>query len=157
MVLMLFMLLNFPESFGMDVCEPKIGHCHYYSCVSRQLGCSKDDYFLAFGEKNCRRFYSLEPYLTDKGIEFTRRSRICLEKKIDEERRAVTCQRSSSLAKGHHISCYVSEGYCDLPMRDRVVIVGSVVPDLVREKNLREAGLEVVDKCRDLKKLQVAH
>lgn len=113
-------------------CSEYIGDCGYYDCVNQSLGCGRDAYMKKFGAPYCRQFERLDHQFSSQGQVFSDRVRECLQVEMENDAQADLCQFGRDLALGHHIKCYLANGFCDLPLRDRSVIFRVALPEFFR-------------------------
>jgi len=104
------------------------GGCQFYACREAEDACGSDGYYLGFGEKYCERFLLIvKPRLSLAGEAFLDRGRDCLMRTIDAEiGEHLTCSQVRRQALDSHVACYRDNGFCELPLGDRLRLFLSV-------------------------------
>jgi hypothetical protein len=106
------------------------GGCQFYACREAEHECGPSGYYVAFAEKYCNRFLlTLRPRMSPAGQRFLDVARDCLMRFVDEELPADdVCDDVRARAFHSHIACYHDNGFCELPLSDRWLLINAVDP-----------------------------
>lgn len=124
-------LLFFAATDALATCHPDINSCHAYTCLANELRCDRQNYLIKFGEHYCQQFLKPEVRVafTKLGAAKVAKIRLCLQKEAINDSR-LNCSSSKALSQEHHLKCYVSSGFCELSLHDKLVILGEVYGEL---------------------------
>ena len=128
-------------------CTDQIESCQYYRCVSNQLGCKDQDYFIGFGEKYCKIYLKSESQYSSDGQTFLQTVRRCLKDQIETNYDDFTCANAKSIAISKHVDCYLQSGYCQLGNEDKSKVFISALSSILTEPLIIQTGLEVERAC----------
>jgi hypothetical protein len=106
------------------------GGCGFYACREAAGHCGDDGYYVAFAEKYCNRFLlTLRPRMSPAGQRFLDVARDCLMRFVDSELLPDdACADVKQRAFASHVGCYHDNGFCELPLSDRWLLVNAVDP-----------------------------
>ena len=109
---------------------PGCGGCQFYACREAEHSCGASGYYLGFAEKYCVRFLqSLRPRMSLAGQRFLDVARDCLMRYVDEQLPPDdACDDAKARAFQSHVACYHDNGFCELPLTDRWLLINSVDP-----------------------------
>jgi hypothetical protein len=105
---------------------PGVAGCQFYTCLEAQHPCGPDGYYLEFGDKYCVRFLTdVWPKMSPAGQAFLTTGRDCLMHAvlaIDTE----SCADVRTDALASHVACYRDNGFCALPLSDKLTLFFAV-------------------------------
>jgi hypothetical protein len=106
------------------------GGCQFYACREAEHACGPSGYYLGYAEKYCVRFLqSLRPRLSPAGQRFLDVARDCLMQFVATQLPGDdACDDVKARAFASHVACYHDNGFCQLPLGDRWLLVNSVDP-----------------------------
>ena len=106
------------------------GGCQFYACREAAHGCGASGYYVGFAEKYCVRFLQvLRPRMSPAGQRFLDVARDCLMRYVDTELPAANaCDDVKARAFHSHIACYHDNGFCELSLADRWLLINAVDP-----------------------------
>jgi len=106
------------------------GGCQYYACREAAGGCGPKGYYLGYAQKYCERFLQvLRPRMSPAGQRFLDAGRDCLMRFVEAELPPTdSCDDVKQRAFASHVACYHDNGFCELPLRDRWLLVNAVDP-----------------------------
>jgi hypothetical protein len=106
------------------------GGCQFYACREAEHACGASGYYVAYAEKYCVRFLqSLRPRMSPAGQRFLDVARDCLMRYVDDELPAAdACDDVRARAFHSHVACYHDNGFCELPLSDRWLLINTVDP-----------------------------
>jgi hypothetical protein len=130
-----------------STCEPGIGQCAYYKCLSNRLGCQAKDYPMYFAAYYCKKFSAEFESFTPTGRAFLQSVRVCLQQEMEDDIRIQTCQDTALHAQEHHIKCYHEAHFCELPLYDKLLISKMVSPTLSSDWQFQITGLKINLDC----------
>jgi hypothetical protein len=109
---------------------PGCGGCQFYACREAAGQCGASGYYLGYAEKYCERFLAtLRPRMSPAGQQFLDRGRDCLMRFVDEQLAPDdACDDVKQRAFASHVACYHDNGFCELPLRDRALLISAVDP-----------------------------
>lgn len=120
---------------GSTTCSDDIdvagcGGCQFYACREAEHACGASGYYVGFAEKYCVRFLqSLRPRMSPAGQRFLDVARDCLMRYVDEELAPdAACDDVKSRAFHSHVACYHDNGFCQLSLADRWLLINTVDP-----------------------------
>jgi hypothetical protein len=109
---------------------PDCGGCQFYACREAEHACGASGYYLGYAQKYCERFLAvLRARMSPAGQQFLDAGRDCLMRYVDSQI-AVTdeCSDVKERAFASHVACYHDNGFCQLPLSDRVLLINTVDP-----------------------------
>jgi hypothetical protein len=106
------------------------GGCQFYNCREAEHSCGPSGYYDGFAEKYCVRFLqSLRPRMSLAGQRFLDVARDCLMRYVDDQLPpADACDDVEARAFQSHVACYHDNGFCQLPLYDRWLLINTVDP-----------------------------
>jgi hypothetical protein len=106
------------------------GGCQFYACREAEHACGPSGYYTAYAQKYCERFLAvLRPRMSPAGQRFLDAGRDCLMRYVDEQIPvADECSDVKQRAFASHVACYHDNGFCQLPLSDRWLLVNTVDP-----------------------------
>jgi hypothetical protein len=109
---------------------PGCGGCQFYACREAEHACGASGYYLGYAQKYCERFLAvLRPRMSPAGQQFLDAGRDCLMRFVDENIAvADECSDVKERAFASHVACYHDNGFCQLPLSDRWLLVNTVDP-----------------------------
>lgn len=104
--------------------------CDYYACLEESAQCGSDGYLLDFVGKYCYRFTQVTyPRITSAGQEWMDGVRECLITNMEAGYyEGESCESLERRGIDDHISCYVDNGICSLPLGDWLKIMATIPP-----------------------------
>ena len=107
---------------------PGVAGCAFYACREAQHPCGTSGYYLGYGEKYCERFLLVDrPVLSPAGQAFLDAGRDCLMHVIDATIAVdLECAQVRTEATVSHVACYRDNGFCQLPLSDKLTLFASV-------------------------------
>lgn len=119
------MLLTFLSTAGAvpaSCLKPKPNECGFYrECLEEKYHCGDSGYPLAYGEKYCHRFNSLnESNLSPEGLKWRDATLVCLQEdlvgRLLSPSYVANCDQLKQVAYNSHPRCYTQPGnsICDL-------------------------------------------
>ena len=136
------------QSFA-SVCKQNIGECNYYLCADQVTKCKRKNYYAKFAYKYCSKLMTkVSPKLSYEGQRWMVDAQICLEKKSEYiiSQKNNSCKSIKKQAIRTHTNCYVSNGYCRLSYRDRLLVEKAVFPMLYKPLFFMES-LRLLSAC----------
>lgn len=120
--------------------EPPLQSCAFYAeCAEATLRCGGGGYPLKYGRKNCLAFQSDLAKYTTAGQTFIWGIMHCLQLALrDAINCDSTCNQVKDAAFDSHPTCYVNNGFCDLPAEDWWQLIKTVNTDLVGTKSFQQ-------------------
>lgn len=116
-------------------CSEIIGTCKYYRCVEKQESCGPKGYYTKFGLHYCEKYKADEHEYTERGKEFLHGVRNCLQDELERERirsnALPRCAKVKKFAIATHKFCYQQQGFCNLPVSDRLRVKFTAKKELV--------------------------
>jgi hypothetical protein len=106
------------------------GGCQFYACREAEHPCGASGYYVGYAEKYCTRFLqALRPRMSPAGQQFLDVARDCLMRYVDSELpSADACDEVKARAFASHVACYHDNGFCQLPLEDRWLLINTVDP-----------------------------
>jgi hypothetical protein len=106
------------------------GGCQYYACREAAGHCGASGYYLGFAQKYCERFLlTLRPRMSPAGQRFLDAGRDCLMRYVEDELPPDdACDDVKRRAFASHVACYHDNGFCELPLSDKWLLVNTVDP-----------------------------
>jgi hypothetical protein len=106
------------------------GGCQFYACREAEHSCGASGYYVGYAQKYCERFLAaLRPRMSPAGQRFLDAGRDCLMRFVDAELPADdACDDVKQRAFASHVACYHDNGFCELPLADRWLLVNTVDP-----------------------------
>lgn len=131
------MLLTFLSTAGAvpaSCLKPKPNECGFYrECLEEKYHCGDSGYPLAYGEKYCHRFNSLnESNLSPEGLKWRDATLVCLQEdlvgRLLSPSYVANCDQLKQVAYNSHPRCYTQPGnsICSLKYNDVFQIVSTV-------------------------------
>ncbi len=146
-ILILFSFILGIENSKASVCQKYLGTCDYYLCQESEHHCGNEGYFVGYGHHFCSKFFiELEDSLSSSGKLWVNKVAQCLQKKMEKQNKASSCDTISANAYSVHSECYVEADYCHLTFEDKVKILKLLKPELIKFKTQKE-GLQVFYGC----------
>ncbi len=152
------MLLTFLSTAGAvpaSCLKPKPNECGFYrECLEEKYHCGDSGYPLAYGEKYCHRFNSLnESNLSPEGLKWRDATLVCLQEdlvgRLLSPSYVANCDQLKQVAYNSHPRCYTQKGnsICDLRADDWKTISKVVDKDDKYTKGGIQQILQVVFTC----------
>lgn len=112
------------------IADPSCGGCQYYACREASGHCGPSGYYVGYAEKYCTRFLqALRPRMSPAGQRFLDAGRDCLMRYVEDELPPDdACDDVKRRAFDSHVACYHDNGFCDLPLSDRLLLINAVDP-----------------------------
>jgi hypothetical protein len=112
------------------VAIPGCGGCQFYACREAEHACGPSGYYLGYAQKYCERFLAvLRPRMSPAGQQFLDAGRDCLMRFVDSQIAvADECSDVKERAFASHVACYHDNGFCQLPLSDRILLINTVDP-----------------------------
>jgi hypothetical protein len=106
------------------------GGCQFYNCREAEHACGPSGYYQGYAEKYCVRFLqSLRPRMSPAGQRFLDVARDCLMRYVDTELPPDdACDDVKTRAFQSHVACYHDNGFCELSLSDRWLLINTVDP-----------------------------
>lgn len=145
----------------VDCQNPPVQSCSFYrECLEETHQCGNSGYALAYGEKYCYRFLTIENRLSEEGKLFNQLTRSCLQRKLipvlnlDFQKliqiEKPLCTEILDFAFDSHPDCYTEHDHsiCFLnPVTDLPVIFSQYkTKDLLTQKSMKQM-LQVAGSC----------
>jgi hypothetical protein len=110
------------------IADPTCGGCQFYACRESEGPCGPRGYYLGFAEKYCERFLgTLAPRMSPAGRRFLSDARDCLMRYVDENLATdAECSDVKRRALDSHVACYHNNGFCALPLSDKLLLYSAV-------------------------------
>ncbi len=103
------------------------GACSYYSCREETAQCGQDGYLIRYAERYCMRYRLVsEPHASAAGRRWLRDVRRCLIETLDQTAPGDDCDTLTTNGLASHAPCYLENGFCDLPIRDWLLVLNTV-------------------------------
>ncbi|KAI9001921.1 hypothetical protein BC832DRAFT_517223, partial [Gaertneriomyces semiglobifer] len=108
--------------------NPEPGTCTFYTdCLEATHPCGASEYALGYGFKYCNEFRTNVEKFTPKGQLWIGSVMSCLQVSlIPTLTTPATCPVIRKKAFDTHSDCYLTEGFCTLPIQDWVTLIGIV-------------------------------
>jgi hypothetical protein len=108
--------------------DASCGGCQFYACREHEGACGPRGYYLGFAVKYCERFLAtLAPRMSPAGRRFLGEARDCLMRYVDENIATdAVCSDVKRRALDSHVACYHDNGFCQLPLRDKLLLINAV-------------------------------
>ena len=103
--------------------------CDIYATLESNIqSCGPLGYLLGYGQRYCHLFSLNALNFSLKGQNWVRLTRFCLANKISQislidSNSYNTCKEIQEYGIQSHASCYVSSGFCELPLHDFIQII----------------------------------
>lgn len=127
-------------------CERFLDDCEYYSCLSTERNCRKDDYPENFGKKYCLRYKERRGLFSMAGRTWMDKVRKCLIHEMMFFENSLTCSELKARAFSGHVQCYYTSGFCELSNFDKRQVFQTIWPSLI-ETEVWENGRSILDSC----------
>lgn len=144
----LLIFIGFSVEASHLSCDASRESCEFYQCISQAQSCNKKDYYLSFGKKYCESFKKNQFSFSNEGQEFIKKLRQCLQLNIINDFQYLTCSNSKKFSEVHHFDCYLSSGFCELPLADKFNIFRIVLPALASDALMRRTSEKIMSSCR---------
>jgi hypothetical protein len=110
------------------IADASCGGCQFYACREAESPCGPDGYYLGFAVKYCERFLgTLAPRMSPAGQRFLADARDCLMRYVDENIAPTdACSDVKRRALDSHVACYHDNGFCALPLSDKLLLYSAV-------------------------------
>ncbi|KAI6240711.1 hypothetical protein M3Y99_00441800 [Aphelenchoides fujianensis] len=98
--------------FGFAVGDPV---CNNYAKFEKKFHCGAKGYFLGYGERYCRRFFSMVNEFDQTGKAFVACTGSCLVDKMNAYLKSnpkTNCSQIENDAYSQHVGCYIQCGFC---------------------------------------------
>jgi hypothetical protein len=145
----IFLALFSIQSWAVSpyACEGLIGNCEYYRCRESIQPCGEDGYFIHFGYRYCKQFFTeLSPNVSEREQQWLERVGACLQRKVDEIPIYQSCSNTEDAAIYSHTECYVQTGFCAMPYSLRFRLLGIVYEEL-KDKRMIETLMNIIKRC----------
>lgn len=104
-------------------CAELLGTCEYYQCMEKKEKCGKDGYFVEFGLHYCGKYQKEEYKYTERGKQFLKNVRLCLQDELEREfvraGKLPKCSKIKKFAIETHKRCYTENKFCELSEADQ--------------------------------------
>jgi hypothetical protein len=144
--ILLFALVVKTQVFANSSCDNYLNDCQYYTCIEASKHCGKKGYLLSFGNKYCHKFANKSEKFSLQGRLWMNQVRDCLIRQLDHLNPEVSCRKYKQAAIDQHGPCYINSGYCELPDKDKNVIL-KIIRDSLWKPTLFKAGITVLRQC----------
>ena len=127
--------------------------CGFYTeCLETQNQCGPSGYPLGYGLKYCNKFNEMN--LSAAGEQWITTTMACLQNAlINEAENKTDCGEVEEKGFDSHVLCYVSSGFCELPVKDAITIskatVWGIVSSLSGITQAADTLLECEKKAKD--------
>jgi hypothetical protein len=129
------------DAISRDDCT----QCDYYRCreAAAPVACGPDGYYLGFGYAYCLRYLEVTaPRLSAAGQRFFRDVRPCLMNAVEAEvPTTATCAEVTQAGFASHPRCYLTNGFCDLPLTDWLLILTTIAPADLSFRQILTTGI----------------
>ena len=103
--------------------SPPRGSCSFYpACLESRYHCGPSGYPLGFGKKFCLAFSANLDKFSPRGQEWVLDTMQCLQRalvpEVEERANIATCAELKDYAFSTHPTCYIDNGFCELPDSD---------------------------------------
>ena len=143
----LFMGISGAHAGVFDRCDSNLGNCSFYDCLSEKMQCQPDSFIRQIAAPYCRYFQTTTPLYTPAGKKVLDGLRVCLQKEI-RAHAPVNCNEADQDFANAHVDCYLSGGFCTLPMSDKWRIARAGFSQLSHPIFLK-ASLQIILGCGD--------
>ena len=149
--LFLVFLLTLPVgnlSFAfVSSCSSLANDCEYYLCLETQKNCGERGYLKSFGYKYCQKF-SNQPdhFFSSQTRRWVNNTKECLINSIETSQVDLDCKSFKKLAFKQHKKCYISSGYCSLPVKEKFKVLKVIGFELLKPRAIF-TGIPVIRAC----------
>jgi hypothetical protein len=130
MVKFFFVLLCISHvSWGQD-CSPSKYTCDFYLCLENNIQCGEKGYPLRYGYRFCKEIQKIKngSLVLQNWLNETR---YCLQEKLLEKKQ-FECQLLFDQSVIDHTNCYLENGYCELPIKDKKIIRKQILKSFLK-------------------------
>lgn len=96
--------------------------CNGYLRIQDRLHCPADGYLLNTGYRFCRDYVAADSQFSPAGRRAMALIRRCLTSSLEARGASLTCDTVEDVAFDTHVGCYVSSGFCELPLADKAIV-----------------------------------
>ena len=132
---------------GATSCGPQIGNCEYYKCLGQELNCASDSMILKTAAPNCGAYEKDHSKFSLQAQTVLKRLKSCLQNQV-EQAQSLRCEAAGNDFVQAHVKCYLSQGFCQLPIGDKLHI-GRIGFAGLRHAAFRRAAIEILEECGD--------
>jgi hypothetical protein len=130
--------------------EPDYGQpvCENYKVLDQTLraqttlslgsGCGPGGYLLGFGYSYCSLFIQHESIFSYRGQAVLRNIRTCLMHDLLASETPLTCENVEDIAINSHFGCYMHSGYCEMPKRDKALVIYYLIGQMMNSRSRAE-------------------
>jgi hypothetical protein len=136
-------------------CESQIGNCDYYLCREQKHPCGADGYFIDFSYRYCNEFETkVGKDVSQATRDWFDRVARCLQEDVEAIPVETSCSKTQTEAIAGHENCYVSTGFCEVPLEDKLKVVTTVAQQVIHPE-IDETFLKILQAC-DARKSEVS-
>jgi hypothetical protein len=138
-------------------CSALIGTCEYYLCEEARGQCGAENYLISFGYKYCS--LSLDGLYQNMGSSLGKFWSLntvrCLQSRIEkyiqkEPQNSFSsenrCEQMAIAAYNSHPDCYIRNGFCRIPLRDKMHIFETIKSKIFSSQTLGQM-VQTLSKC----------
>lgn len=108
-------------------------NCEFYAEQAKKMGCESTHFLFAFAKTHCEKIQAALPQFSNYGKIFLPAIQQCLIEKIDQHQEA-TCADIAKYTFQTFASCAVEQGYCKMPLSDKLRLSSVFRKDLYRPR-----------------------
>jgi hypothetical protein len=131
--------------FGKASLAEESSACIRYAQIHSELSCQPDNYLMTFGYRYCHRFErELGSFSVESQQKLTQ-IKLCLIQGLNLDR-TLSCDNVRSRSLNLHIECYLQQGFCQMPVSDRLKVYQVVFRELF-EADVLEVAKAIRREC----------
>lgn len=146
-IIFLCLLPLWSYAFDAKRCDQFQNDCEYYSCIAEAKHCNRFSYPTNFGKRICLRYQTNLNQFSESGKMWVETVRKCLIHEMSTFEENLSCHGLRSRAFKSHVPCYIQNGYCDLSMKDKDLVMKAILPGLLNLEGIKN-GIEVLKYCQ---------
>lgn len=130
-------------------CVPQAYTCDFYLCMESKFSCDVNGYFLSYGYRYCRKTMEAEETkdFSPEGYSWLEKTRQCLQERLLSESEGRDCKEIKKKSTEQHVDCYYQSGFCELSMKDKRKIYGSLASSLFKVNITVPAFGKMINRC----------
>jgi hypothetical protein len=128
----LLAVLSASPALADSGCSNLIGNCDYYLCREKEHPCGSGGYFIGFSYRYCNDFETqVGKDVTQATRDWFDRVARCLQEDVEAIPVETSCSMTQTQAIEGHENCYVSTGFCDISLEDKLKVVATVATQVI--------------------------
>jgi hypothetical protein len=123
--------LLLPSFASADYLVDEHQFCEKYVALNEELtakggpqadGCGSSGYLIHFGHRFCNGFVTKNSSFSPAGQQAMYKIRHCLLDTLAAAKEKFTCDKVKRAGIDSHLGCYMSSGFCQMPIRDKMEV-----------------------------------